>query len=57
MEGGGGGMPTGGGAAIIDVFVGPVLELKMSCNVGGGAAACIVVNMLEVARKSWADDE
>jgi hypothetical protein len=56
MEGGGGGMPTGGGAAIIELL-GPALELKISCNVGGGAAACIVDNMLEVARKSWEEDE
>ena len=48
MEGGGGGMPTGGGAAIIEL-PGPALELKISCNVGGGAAACIVDNILEVA--------
>ena len=46
-------MPTGGGTAIVDdvLVLGPeaLLELKMSCNVGGGAAACIVDNILEVA--------
>lgn len=46
-------MPTGGGTAIIDDVA--LLELKMSCNVGGGAAACIVDNILEVAPRE--DDE
>lgn len=38
----------GGGGC--DVVV--LLELNISCNVGGGAAACMVVNILEVTLKS-----
>ena len=56
MEGGGGCMLGGGCVIILLVFEAAgragLLELNTSCNVGGGAAACMVDNIREVWLKS-----